>query len=321
MVSFLYTGDYNNPPANGLLYSDNGNRNLRNARHSTAPTAETLALVDALRHTFHLHMYALASTLRFPALKTAAQDELWDILHGIMRPSIAMGARWTLRKCIDACSSAIGSDARLCADDDGGLLETIVAAVLAHEVRTWNKAQREGLRAYLMGPQHEAFWEVYHGVTAENAEVLAPVGDAGQARPGLKKAPQVKKGGKGDEAQRRRDQKEQFRRGLALIEKQKAAADLAVVMAANPIEAQDDVPWHHDDESGHVLQLPPSAMALTYRPKVGGPQQDNEGSDEGYCEGANSLVRLGNVPGDVTEMRDRMMRMHIDDSPHDRAWY
>lgn len=279
MISFLYTGFYSPPPANGLLYSDNGTCALLNAFYIpnlTTPTPETIALLDALRHTFHLHMYSLASTLHYPALRTFARDKLWDILHGIMRPSIAMGARWILRECIDACSASLGSDTRLCADDGGLLAETIVAAVLTHEVRTWNKVQRDGLRSYLTGPQYEAFWDVYHGVTAENAELLAPVfeaADAGPRRVGAKKALPVKKGGRVDEAQKRRGRKEQLRKGLALIEEQEAA-DLAAVMAANSVEKEDFEIERHEERLGRRLKSPAPAMALTYRTKVGGVQHD-----------------------------------------------
>jgi hypothetical protein len=282
MISFFYTGSYSPLPANGLLYSDNGTCALHNAftiPNPTSTTPETTAMLDALRHTFHLHMYALASTLHYPTLRIFAREKLWDILHGIMRPSIAMGARWILRECIDACYSPLPSDARLCADDDGLLRETIVAAVLAHEVRTWNKAQREGLRAYLTGPQYAGFWDVYHGVTAENAELLAPVcegGGAGQMRVEVKKTLQAKKGEKGDEAQKRRDRKEHFRKGLGLIEKQEAA-DLAVVMAANPMETRDDVIECRYQGNGVGLQLPAPAVPLTYRIREGGIQQNTSG--------------------------------------------
>lgn len=87
---------------------------LRNASRPTALTTETLALVDALRYTSHLHMYAMVSHLRFFALKYATVDKPWDILHGNVRPSMVMGARWILCECIDACFGSLSSDARLC---------------------------------------------------------------------------------------------------------------------------------------------------------------------------------------------------------------
>lgn len=73
-----------------------------------------------------------------------------------MRPSIPLGACWILRECIDACYSPLGSDRCLC-DEDGRREETIVTAVLAHEVIMWNKVQREELRAFRKGPMYEGF--------------------------------------------------------------------------------------------------------------------------------------------------------------------
>ena len=358
MISFLYTGSYCPPPANGLLHSDNGTCALQNAfaiPDPTSPTPETTVLLDALRHTFHLHMYALASTLHYPTLRIFAREKLWDILHGIMRPSTAMGARWILRECIDACYSPLPSDARFCADDDGLLRETIVAAVLAHEVRTWNKAQREGLRAYLTGPPYAGFWDVYHGVTAENAELLAPAcegGDTGQKRVGVQKTLQAKKEEKSDEAQKRRDRKEHFRKGLGLIEKQETA-DLAVVMAANPMQTRDDAIECRYQGDGDGLQLPAATVPLTYRIREGGMQQNTSGEraerptmSEAQVAGAapamndkvfdvvdkgRAMARLAGIMGlvpaqnervlllmhdegdDETEMQDGMRRMYIDD--------
>ena len=133
-------------------------------------------------------MLALAERLRYTALESYVRDKPWDILYGIMRPSIAMGARWILRECVDACFAALGSDARICADEDGLLQQAVVAAVLAHEVRTWSRSQREGSRSYLVGPQYDGFWGLYHGVTSENAELLTG-GEARQAKPVPTKVP------------------------------------------------------------------------------------------------------------------------------------
>lgn len=57
---------------------------------------------------------------------------------------------------------------------------------------------------------------VYHGVTAEKAELLTAVDEG--VDPGLREAVQMKRAGKTDGAQKRKNWKETFKRGSALIE-------------------------------------------------------------------------------------------------------
>ncbi|KAF1929506.1 uncharacterized protein M421DRAFT_121610 [Didymella exigua CBS 183.55] len=95
-VTFLYTKEYENPPANGLLYPNSGTCSfiiVFLVPEYSKPTPEIAALVDALRHVFHLHMFALDERLQYEAPTTAAKDKIWDIIYGLMRSSIAMGVR------------------------------------------------------------------------------------------------------------------------------------------------------------------------------------------------------------------------------------
>ena len=60
---------------------------------------------------------------------------------------------------------------------------------------------------------------------------------------------------------------------MALIEKQEAE-DLIAVMAANPMDAQDSTVREHKQRPVDGFQLPLPAIAVPYRTKAGGSQQD-----------------------------------------------
>lgn len=301
-VNFLYTQDYDDPPYHGLLYTKQGSCNLANAIYLPKDSEwvpEVTALLDAQRHIFHLHMYALGEQLRYGALMTTAKEKLWDILYSIMRSSIAMGARWILRDCVDACFAPPSSDARICADENGMIKETIVAAVLSHEVNSWNKAQRDGFRTYLPEPQYKDFWTVYHGVTAENAELLVPVPE--MRSEDRRAQTQAKRQAQVGAAEQRRERKQRLRRSFAGL------------MDANPAQLQDNVTSRHRYRAVEDTVLSPPTMTLMHRNGVGDIRQDNCDEDEGFYENTDHHTSSSSHDAEA-EMQHGMEVMRIDDN-------
>ncbi|KAI4624924.1 uncharacterized protein J4E87_005405 [Alternaria ethzedia] len=199
IVNFIYTSDY-------LVVRD-GSKQLiqKNFKfyHATVipdvnpPTAATTALVDIHDYTFHLHMYALAEELDYDALKSAAHTKLVQLFITVRNETPS-----AIKDAINATFAPLGSPSRICKDEDSMLQQLVVAAVLAHEFKTWTEADQQVFSNDIQGPEYADFRNAYNMVKGANQDLIE-IGDtarslAAERKAGMERRRAAKKAGVGN---------------------------------------------------------------------------------------------------------------------------
>lgn len=144
----------------------NNATHVPNADAST-PAVDALSGVDC--QIFHLHMYALGEELDYEALQSAAYAKLvmWLVTMGGRSSSISI-----LKDFVDATFAPTGSDRRICKDDNDELQHLAVAAVLAHESRTWRDTDVQEFAHMLQGDEYAGFWDAYTLIRLESRDLI-----------------------------------------------------------------------------------------------------------------------------------------------------
>ncbi|KAF1945462.1 DUF396-domain-containing protein [Clathrospora elynae] len=177
VVKFIYTSDYEFGPSGirELKQKDSGFHTASLIPETDSPTAATNALVGIRDYAFHLRMHALGEELDYDALKTASSAKLAHLLVilYLQFPS-------ALKDAVDATFAPAEDAARICKDEDGALQQVVVAAVIAHEGKSWDDKQRKDFTDSLQAPEYAGFWNAYNTVKGENKDYVR-LGDIDRA--------------------------------------------------------------------------------------------------------------------------------------------
>lgn len=171
LVIFLYTSDYKFDPKGGDAQElKPGNFDFYTATHVPAdipPSAAVTALVGVRNHTYSLLLFDLAEELAYPALQTSAHDAL--IASLLIRRYLSIDV---LKDMVEATFAPPGDPARICKDEAGILQNVVVASVIAHEARNWNKQNCKDWAESVQAPGYAPFWAAYNTAKAENGDLF-----------------------------------------------------------------------------------------------------------------------------------------------------
>ena len=176
----MYASDYHFDPAGRPITLKPQNFTFNNATFiptEDVPSPATTALAGISNYMFHLRMYALAEELAYDALKTTALAKLVHLL--VFRRQRFPSA---LKDVVDATFAPLGSEARICKDDDAILQNFAVAAVIAHETNDWDESHCNTFTESLQAPEYGPFWSAYQTVKKENEDLIKVQAIAKQAK-------------------------------------------------------------------------------------------------------------------------------------------
>ncbi|KNG49126.1 ww domain-containing protein [Stemphylium lycopersici] len=166
----VYTSDYEFVPQPSTQLKQS-NFKLYHATHipdTNPPLPTTTALIGTRDYEFHLHMYALAEELDYPALKSVAHVKLVDTLIEQHKQTPTV-----VKEAIDSTFSPLDNAKRICKDEDGILQQVVVAAVIVHEARCWNMAQQAGFTESIAGSAYAGFRSAYDIAQEENKDLIS----------------------------------------------------------------------------------------------------------------------------------------------------
>lgn len=178
MSRTVYTSDYDFDPTSPAKQLTKSNFNFHNASFiptANPPSPATVALAEIRDYTYHLHMYALGEDLDYQALKSAAHTKLVEILVRQRGRDPA-----TFKDLVGSVFASPASPLRICNDADGILAQLVLAALIAHERKTWHAKARGEFVAMMQDAQYANFWTVYNGYTSENPDLIE-AGDVARA--------------------------------------------------------------------------------------------------------------------------------------------
>ncbi|KAI8935919.1 hypothetical protein NX059_007427 [Plenodomus lindquistii] len=172
IVNFIYTSDYDfdTSTSKNVTQLTQENFNFHNCTFipdAQPPAPATVALAGVRDFMFHLHIYALGEELQYPSLLSAAHAKLIEIL--IRRHNRSAS---NFKDIIEAVFSAPGSPSRICVDEEGILQQLVIAAVIAHECKSWGDKVRADFAALVQGPEYTEFWNAYNVVKGESEDLI-----------------------------------------------------------------------------------------------------------------------------------------------------